>query len=344
MRFLNFVPLALCVHDVLAAGPPVFFFTKFPTSTTALRDELITRMDNISRWSCTNEPGVTKYALVIPRGGGDNLTAYSIEQYDDDPTFLSHLSAPLVSTSLFSWSTSTPNLWTSDPLVQNFTLLPNDMTFSKPEFAKASNPYIVVESLTYTSGGVHHVMDHWEEEVAAARNETGTLLFGVYGDPTNNNRLWTLAAYESEQYWREVHEKSETARELRFAWWAAEELVGLGSRFYCYNLTDNFPAEVDKILAYLNFDMVSQGTYYVSDGDGSTGRGWRTQPSADVIEKLWLDYFAGIGIAAKERAIGFDSDHFFFQEILKKSVGFLSRAWMLRRILAIIRRVTISIM
>ena len=135
-------------------------------------------------------------------------------RYDDDPTFLSHLSAPLVSTSLFSWSTSIPNLWTSDPLVQNFTLLSNDMTFSKPEFAKASNPYIVVESLTYTSGGVHHVMDHWEEEVAAARNETGTLLFGVYGDPTNGNRLWTLAAYESEQYWREVHEKSGTAKEV----------------------------------------------------------------------------------------------------------------------------------
>jgi len=38
-------------------------------------------MDNISRWSCTNEPGVSKYALVIPRGGGDNRTAYSIEQY-----------------------------------------------------------------------------------------------------------------------------------------------------------------------------------------------------------------------------------------------------------------------
>lgn len=42
--------------------------------------KLISRMDNISHWSCTNEPGVTKYALTIPRGGGDNLTAYSIEQ------------------------------------------------------------------------------------------------------------------------------------------------------------------------------------------------------------------------------------------------------------------------
>jgi len=118
----------------------------------------------------------------------------------------------------------------------------------------------------------------------------------------------------------------ETKHTVRFAWWAAEEATGLGSRFYCYNLTDNFPAEADKILAYLNFDMVSRGAYYVSDGDGSTdneGGGWPSWPGSDVIERLWLEYFKGVGIVAKEQRIGFDSDHFFFQEILKKPVGFL---------------------
>ena len=74
------ISLASCIHNALAAGAPVFFFTQFTTSTTPLRDELISRMHNISRFSCTDEPGVSKYALVIPRGGGDNLTAYSIEQ------------------------------------------------------------------------------------------------------------------------------------------------------------------------------------------------------------------------------------------------------------------------
>ncbi|KAK0649753.1 hypothetical protein B0T16DRAFT_445446 [Cercophora newfieldiana] len=216
MRILNsgiLASLALCVHDVAAAGPPVFFFTQFPTSTTALRDELITRMDTISKWSCTNEPGVSKYALVIPRGGGDNLTAYSIEQYDDDPTFNKHLAADIVSSTLFGWSTSIPNLWTKDPQVQNFTII-DKMNFVKPEFAKAADPYIVVEGLTYMSGGVHHVIDHWEEEVDASRNESGTLLFGLYTDPVNKDKLWTLAAYESEEYLTKVHGVSATAKEL----------------------------------------------------------------------------------------------------------------------------------
>ncbi|KAK0627950.1 peptidase family M28 [Immersiella caudata] len=116
--------------------------------------------------------------------------------------------------------------------------------------------------------------------------------------------------------------KYRTKHKLRFAWWAAEENVGLGSRFYCYNLTE-FPTEADKLLAYLNFDMVSRGSYYVGDGDGSTHGGQATPLGSEVIEKLWLDYFQGIGITAQEKRIGFDSDHFFFWQILQKPVGFL---------------------
>ncbi|KAK4441977.1 hypothetical protein QBC34DRAFT_314049 [Podospora aff. communis PSN243] len=170
-------------------------------------------MHNISRWSCTDEPGVSKYALVIPRGGGDNFTAYSIEQYTDDATFYQHLGAEIVSTTLFGWTTSIPNMWTKDPAVQNFTVI-DGMNWVKPEFAKAADPYIVVEALTYMSGGVHHVIDHWEEEVVAAQKESGTLLFGVYTDPVNKDKLWTLAAYESEDYLTNTHNKSPTAREL----------------------------------------------------------------------------------------------------------------------------------
>jgi len=124
------------------------------------------------------------------------------------------------------------------------------------------------------------------------------------------------------ELFRSVAKKYRTKNKLRFAWWAAEESIGLGSRFYCYNLTD-FPAEADSLLAYLNFDMVSRGTYHVGDGDGSTNGGRPSPPGSDVIEKLWLEYFEGIGIAAQQQKIGFDSDHFFFQEILKKPVGFL---------------------
>lgn len=171
-------------------------------------------MDNISRWSCTNEPGVSKYALVIPRGGGDNLTAYSIEQYNDDNTFNNHLAAPLVADSLFAWSQGIPNIWSKPPTVQNFTVLANSPYFIKPEFAKVADPYIIVESLTYRQGGIRHVIEHWGEEIEVAHNENGTLALGIYTDPTDKNRLWTLGAYESEDYFKNVHNTSPMAKEL----------------------------------------------------------------------------------------------------------------------------------
>jgi hypothetical protein len=109
MHFWVFASAMAAVAAQMTAAPPVFFFTRFPTTSQKYRDEvqnfplqnthplsiicrprqltsvlllqLIGRMDNISHWSCPNEPGVKKYALVIPRGGNDTTTAYSIEQY-----------------------------------------------------------------------------------------------------------------------------------------------------------------------------------------------------------------------------------------------------------------------
>jgi hypothetical protein len=73
---------------------------------------------------------------------------------------------------------SIPDIWTKDPLVLNFAVI-DDMNYVKPEFAKAADPYIVVKAPTFTSGGVHHVIDHWEEEVGASQQESGTLAFRV---------------------------------------------------------------------------------------------------------------------------------------------------------------------
>ncbi len=134
-------------------------------------------------------------------------------RYDDDETFYKHLAADLVAKSLFDWSRSIPGFFAKDVLVQNFTVI-NGMNFVKPEFASASDPYIVVEALTYQRGGVHHVLEHWEEGVSASRNETGTLLFGLYTDPSNADKIYTLAAYESEDFLKNIHAKSATALEL----------------------------------------------------------------------------------------------------------------------------------
>lgn len=116
---------------------------------------------------------------------------------------------------MFKWSESiTPSIWSKNPTVQNFTVIAGQ-SFVKPEFAKVADPYIVVENMTYSSGGLHHSVEHWEELVEYSRaSESGTLAFGIYTDPKDKNRMWTLAAYESEAYLRDVHSKSAVAKEV----------------------------------------------------------------------------------------------------------------------------------
>ncbi|RYP82874.1 hypothetical protein DL770_005481 [Monosporascus sp. CRB-9-2] len=76
-----------------------------------------------------------------------------------------------------------------------------------------------------------------------------------------SSRLWhsiTLEVFKVLQNYR-------FKNKVRFTWWRAEENGLLGSRYYCANLE---PAEIDNLLTYLDFDMVSKGYWGASDNDG----------------------------------------------------------------------------
>ncbi|KAK4108895.1 Zn-dependent exopeptidase [Canariomyces notabilis] len=113
--------------------------------------------------------------------------------------------------------------------------------------------------------------------------------------------------------------KYRTKNKIRFAWWGAEENGLLGSRFYCANLE---ASEADKILAYLNFDMVAKGYIGVGDGDGSS-HGSVAPPGSDVIERIYLDYFKSQGTTTTPAVITNGSDYASFWQVLNKPFGFL---------------------
>ncbi|USQ82895.1 M28 family metallopeptidase [Streptomyces phaeoluteigriseus] len=85
-------------------------------------------------------------------------------------------------------------------------------------------------------------------------------------------------------------------KHLRFAWWGAEELGLVGSRYYVNNLSS---ANRARISGYLNFDMI-----------GSPNPGYFVYDDDPVIEKTFKDYFAGIGVATEIETEGDGrSDH-----------------------------------
>ncbi|MFE2747836.1 M28 family metallopeptidase [Streptomyces scopuliridis] len=92
------------------------------------------------------------------------------------------------------------------------------------------------------------------------------------------------------------------AKHLRFAWWGAEELGLVGSRYYVSNLPT---AERAKISGYLNFDMI-----------GSPNAGYFVYDDDPAIEQTFKDYYAGLGVATEIETEGDGrSDHAPFKNV-----------------------------
>lgn len=111
--------------------------------------------------------------------------------------------------------------------------------------------------------------------------------------------------------------KYKTTTKVRFAWWGAEENGLIGSKYYCSNLK---VPEINKILAYLNFDMVSKGYFGVGDTDGSA-HGSVGPVGSEVIEQIYIDYYTGRGLEVTPAILTNGSDYASFWGILNKPFG-----------------------
>lgn len=86
--------------------------------------------------------------------------------------------------------------------------------------------------------------------------------------------------------------KYEVNNAVRFGFWSAEEFGLLGSYAYLRSINDS-TAEVEKLRAYLNFDMIASPNYIygIYDGDGSAFN-LSGPPGSAEIEQTFQDFFA----------------------------------------------------
>jgi Zn-dependent M28 family amino/carboxypeptidase len=112
-------------------------------------------------------------------------------------------------------------------------------------------------------------------------------------------------------------QKYDVKNKIRFAWWGAEEIGLVGSRFYTSNLN---ASEANKILVYLNFDMVARGYFGVFDGAGKKF-GNKAPLGSEVVESLFVDALHGKGLNTTSAMFNGGSDYASFKDILKKPVG-----------------------
>ncbi len=127
----------------------------------------------------------------------------------------------------------------------------------------------------------------------------------VEGPGINDNGSGTSAILEIAE---EMSELGVTPRrQLKFAFWGAEESGLLGSEYYVEQLGPN---GVGDVYANLNFDMVGSPNYvrFVYDGDGSDTPD-AGPPGSAQIEELFVNHFASQGLASDPTAFDGRSDY-----------------------------------
>lgn len=87
-------------------------------------------------------------------------------------------------------------------------------------------------------------------------------------------------------------------KRIRLALWSAEEVGLVGSTRYVADLVANDPAELGRISAYLNYDMIGSENFTVGvyDANRSTfpAEGVDIPEGSAELEKVYTDYFDGI--------------------------------------------------
>ena len=196
-------------------------------------------------------------------------------------------------------------------------------TLGAEEFADipvVGTSFAVGNELAGLSGAVVTLQTDTLQEVRRTENVFGdtkdgdpsrTIVIGAHldsvtdGPGINDNGSGSAQDLEIAE---ELRHAGKIRNRLRFAFWGAEEANLIGSTFYVENLSE---AELATIKANLNFDMVASPNFarFVYDGDGSAGLSDPGPNGSGLIERVFLDHFAGRGLATEPTAFDGRSDY-----------------------------------
>ena len=156
-------------------------------------------------------------------------------------------------------------------------------------------------------------------EAAPNRAESDVIVVGAHldsvpaGPGINDNGSGSATILEMAE--ELANGKGALQNTVRFAWWSAEEFGLLGSEAYVDELKADKPAELARIKANLNFDMVGSPNYgrFIYDGDNSyfpVGPGAAAGPKGSgEIERIFQDAFRTQGLASGATPFSGRSDY-----------------------------------
>ncbi len=145
------------------------------------------------------------------------------------------------------------------------------------------------------------------------RNADETVVVGAHldsviaGPGINDNGSGSATILTIAEQMAKLKYGKKLQRQVRFAFWGAEENGTLGSEHYVADLNDH---RLGELYANLNFDMLGSPNYIrmVYDGNGSDTPA-AGPPGSGEIEKIFTDYFTGQGLATTPTAFDGRSDY-----------------------------------
>jgi len=155
---------------------------------------------------------------------------------------------------------------------------------------------------------VNVIADSPEGKIEGQTIVVGAHLDSVTEGPgINDNGSGSATILEIAEQLAALKYTNKLQRQVRFAFWGAEEFNLLGSQHYVDSLSET---QLTKIYANLNFDMVGSPNYvrFVYDGDGSDTPTAGPLGSA-AIEDVFNKYFANQGLASEPTAFDGRSDY-----------------------------------
>ena len=138
---------------------------------------------------------------------------------------------------------------------------------------------------------------------------------GINDNGSGSSMLLAMAAWF-------VENPMEKDRNIRFAWWSAEEIGLIGSQYYVDNATD-----LNEIEYYLNFDMVASPNYvpFIYDGNGDQF-GLQGPSGSAKIEETFEAHFTERGLPFTGTPFDGRSDYGPFVEVGIASGGLFTGA------------------
>jgi quinol monooxygenase YgiN len=170
--------------------------------------------------SAQQQPGVTKYAITIPRDESDDRSCYVIEEsvfpvssqyheygslmfdrYTDQAAYNSHFGSKAVAdlTSLLSAGALLE-------IPASVSVFKATSSFTRPETSNITDPFVLIATFDYKENTRAGALDGWQDLTSAIfPTDPGTFVYTVAKDPMNADRVGSVAVYESEKYFWDTH-------------------------------------------------------------------------------------------------------------------------------------------